>query len=104
MIGSSTNWLLLSLILMAANLPWFSNKLLYVIPVHKDSNKRQSKHLGWCLLELILLYFMIGSVALYAEKATFGQISHQDWEFYAITACLFIVFSFPGFVYKALWK
>jgi len=41
---------------------------------------------------------------MYTEKATFGQIAHQDWEFYAVTSCLFIVFAFPGFVYKVLWK
>ena len=52
---------------------------------------------------LTLLYFLAGAVALYAEYATLGQISPQGWEFYAVTACLFLVFSFPGFVYKVLW-
>ena len=102
--GLSTIWILLGLILLAANLPWFSNKLFYVIPVNKNANIAQAKNLGWCLLELIVLYFLIGGVAIYTEKATFGQIAHQDWEFYAVTSCLFIVFAFPGFVYKVLWK
>ncbi len=102
--GVNTTWVLLGLILLAANLPWFSNKVFYVIPVNKSANKLQAKNLGWCLLEIIVLYFVIGSVALYTEKATFGQIAHQDWEFYAVTSCLFIVFSFPGFVYRVLWK
>ena len=102
--STNTTWILLGLILLAANLTRFSNKLFYVIPVNKQTNKPQTKNLGWCLLELVVLYFVLGGVALYTEKATFGQIAHQDWEFYAITSCLFIVFSFPGFVYKALWK
>ncbi|OIQ92800.1 hypothetical protein GALL_252420 [mine drainage metagenome] len=97
--GLGTTWLLFGLIFFAANLPWFSNKLFYIVPV-----KHTPKNLGWCLFELIVLYFLIGGVALYAEFATFGQIAHQDWEFYAITACMFIVFAFPGFVYKVLWK
>jgi hypothetical protein len=33
-----------------------------------------------------------------------GQLAPQDWEFYAVTRCLFLVFAFPGFVYKVLWK
>lgn len=97
--GLNTTWLLFGLIFLAANLPWFSNKLFYIVPV-----KHAPKNLGWCMFELIALYFFAGAVALYAEFATFGQVAHQDWEFYAITACMFIVFAFPGFVYKALWK
>lgn len=84
---------------MAANLPWFSNRVFYLIPL-----KRQEKNIGWCLLELVILYFIAGAVAHYAEYATFGQISPQSWEFYAVTACLFLVLSFPGFVYKFLWR
>ncbi|MEO7344520.1 MAG: DUF2818 family protein, partial [Methylotenera sp.] len=87
----NTTWILLGVVFFAANLPWFSNKLLYVIPV-----KHTPKNLAWCLLELIVLYFLVGAVALYAENATFGQIAPQDWEFYAVTGCLFLVFAFPG--------
>jgi uncharacterized membrane protein len=58
----------------------------------------------WCLLELVALYFVIGAVAFYTERATMGQVAEQNWEFYAITASLFIVLSFPGFVYKYFWQ
>lgn len=94
-----TTTVLLLLVLLAANLPWFSNNFFYLIPL-----KNNHKHMAWCLLELILLYFIMGGVAIYAEQATLGQVSPQGWEFYAVTACLFLVFSFPGFVYKALWR
>lgn len=94
-----TNWILLALAIVAANLPWFSNKLFYVVPL-----KRSPKNLGYCLLELIVLYFFMGALAYYAEFATLGQTAPQGWEFYAVTACLFLVFAFPGFVYKVLWK
>lgn len=93
------NVLLLGLAFLAANLPWFSSRFLYLIPL-----KSEQKNIGWCLLELSLLYFIAGAVTLYAEFATFGQIAPQGWEFYAVTACLFLVFSFPGFVYKFLWR
>jgi hypothetical protein len=102
-----TNWILFGLVFFAANLPWSSNKLFYLITVKQNSENApnsQGKNLGWCLFELIVLYFLVGAVALYAEYATLGQITPQDWEFYAVTSCLFLVFAFPGFVYKVLWK
>jgi len=45
----STIWILLLLALLAANLPWFSERLFYVIPLAK-----KTKAIGWCLLELIV--------------------------------------------------
>jgi len=94
-----TNTVLLLLIFLVANLPWFSNRLFYVIPL-----KRQPKTLAWCLLELVVLYFIMGAVAFYTERATMGQVADQNWEFYAVTASFFVVLAFPGFVYKYFWQ
>jgi len=94
-----TNLVLLLLALFFANAPWFTDRLFYLIPI-----KSQPKGIFWCLLELIVLYFVYGAIAMYAEKATMGQISPQKWEFYTITFCLFLVFAFPGFVYRYFWK
>jgi len=94
-----TNLVLLLLIFLVANLPWFSNRLFYVIPL-----KRYPKSFAWCLFELVVLYFVMGAVAFYTERATMGQAANQNWEFYAITASLFVVFAFPGFVYKYFWQ
>jgi uncharacterized membrane protein YhdT len=99
-----TNWILVGLIFFAANLPWFSNKLFYVLPIKAKGIVQANKNIAWCLLELFVLYFVVGAIAMYAEQSTFGLVSAQDWEFYAVTGCLFLVFAFPGFVYKMLWK
>ncbi|HEU4708035.1 MAG TPA: DUF2818 family protein [Methylophilaceae bacterium] len=96
---ATVHLILLLLAILAANLPWFSERLFYLIPLRK-----QPKSLGWCLLELIILYFVMGGIAFFAERATMGQIAPQAWGFYVITACLFLVFAFPGFVYRYLWK
>jgi uncharacterized membrane protein len=93
-----TNLALLLLALVFANSPWFSARLFFLIPV-----KQQPKNVAWCLFELVVLYFVLGVIARYAEHATIGQIAPQKWEFYAITACLFLVLAFPGFVYRFLW-
>jgi len=94
-----TNIVLLLLALLAANLPWFSERLFYVIPL-----KQKTKSVAWCVLELVVLYFIMGAIAFYAEKSTMGEIAPQKWEFYAVTACMFLVFAFPGFVYRFFWK
>lgn len=94
-----TTLVLLLLAFLVANLPWFTNRLFYVVPL-----KHQPKALGWCVLELVVLYFVMGAVAFYTERSTMGQVFNQNWEFYAVTASLFIVFAFPGFVYKYFWQ
>lgn len=91
--------LVLMLAFIAANLPWLSNKLFYCFPI-----KRNDKHLGWCMLELMVFYCLVGAIAMYAENVGFGQVASQGWEFYAVTMSLFVVFAFPGFVYRILWK
>lgn len=90
--------ILLLLALLAANLPWFSERLFYVISL------KNGKHAGWRLLELVVLYFALGGIARLAEGKTQGQVAIQHWEFYAVTACLFLVFTVPGFVYRYLWR
>jgi hypothetical protein len=50
------------------------------------------------------LYFILGFIIRYAEHAKMGQVAPQKWEFYAITACLFLVLAFPGFIYRFFWK
>nr|WP_205763765.1 MULTISPECIES: DUF2818 family protein [unclassified Acidovorax] len=80
----------------AANLPFFNHRVLAVGPV-----LRPRKALAVRLLEMLLLYFVVGAFALLLEKRA-GQIAPQGWEFYAITGTLFITLAFPGFVYRYL--
>ncbi len=89
--------ILLLFSVLAANLPWFSERLFYVIPL-------KHKHFGWHLLELVVLYFVVGGIARLVEHKVMGQAASQHWEFYATTACLFLVFAFPGFVWRYFWR
>jgi len=47
--------------------------------------------------------FRGGGIARLLE-GKLGDIQHQDWEFYAVNASLFVVFAYPGFVYRYLWR
>lgn len=91
-------WLVILAALVAANLPFFSQRLLLLGP---RASAQRSKSLGLRLLELLLLYLLVGGLALLLERRA-GQISPQGWEFYAVTAALFLTLAFPGFVYRYL--
>ena len=86
---------LVLLALLAANLPFLSQRLLVLGP------RREPKPLAWRLLELVLLYLAVGGIGLMLEKNA-GQIAPQGWEFYAVTAAMFLTLAFPGFVYRYL--
>ncbi|MBM3387631.1 MAG: DUF2818 family protein [Betaproteobacteria bacterium] len=87
--------LVLVLALLAANLPFLSQRVLLLGPL------RAPKSLAWRLLEWLLMYLVVGAMALAFEKQA-GQIAPQGWEFYAVTAAMFLTLAFPGFVYRYL--
>lgn len=97
--SSLAPWLVILLALLAANLPFLNDQLFGFIPVRADASGRKS--LWWRLLELIVLYFAVGGIARLLE-ANAGNAFDQTWEFYTITAFLFLVFAFPGFVFRYL--
>ncbi len=91
-------WLVILAALVAANLPFFSQRMLLLGP--RAASTRQ-KPLALRLLEMLLLYLLVGGLALVLERRA-GQISPQGWEFYAVTGALFLTLAFPGFVYRYL--
>ncbi len=90
-------WLVVFMALVGANLPFVTDRVFALIPA------KRSKTLWVRLAELVVLYFVVGGVALLLEQAV-GQIYPQRWEFYATTAALFLTLAFPGFVFRYLRK
>ena len=90
--------LLLIIAFIAANLPFLVERILFV-------KRPASGHKGfaWRLLELVMLFFVVGAIA-WALESNFGNVHKQNWEFYAVNASLFAVFAYPGFVYRYLWR
>jgi hypothetical protein len=88
-------WLVLGAALVAANLPFFNERVLLVGP------RRAHKALGWRLLELLLLWGLTLGLG-FALEAREGQRHPQGWEFYAAALCLFVTLAFPGFVWRYL--
>ncbi|MDD0840841.1 DUF2818 family protein [Curvibacter sp. HBC61] len=90
-------WLVILAALVAANLPFINHRLLAVVPL------RGPKSIWLRALELVFFYALAGALGRLLEQQA-GQIAPQRWEFYAITATLFLTFAFPGFVYRYLLK
>ncbi len=95
---SASVWLVLLLAVALANLPFVNERLLAVIPFRGGF-----KPLVVRFAELVLYYFVVGGVGLLFERRL-GQIAPQGWEFYAVTAALFVVLAFPGFTWRYLLK
>lgn len=96
---SASVWIVLLLALLAANLPFSNERVLAVIPWRAAPGKPLAVRFA----ELVLLYFIVGGVGLLFERRL-GQIAPQGWEFYAVTAALFVVLAFPGFTWRYLLK
>lgn len=87
-------WLVLALAFVAANLPFINDRWMAVWPARVGA-----KTLWLRMGELLLWYVAVGAVG-FAFEGHFGQVHYQGWEFYTITASMFLTFAFPGFVYQ----
>lgn len=86
---------LLGLLLVLANLPFLSARVLGLGP------RRPQRPFSARLLELLLLGSLWLLLALAAE-GRLGQRHPQGWAFYAVLLCLLLTFAFPGFVWRYL--
>lgn len=91
-------WLVIVMALVAANLPFINDRWAIVGRMADGSKPFWAR-----ALELCVLYFGVGAIALLLEKRA-GQITPQGWEFYAVTGALFVTLAFPGFVYRYLMR
>jgi hypothetical protein len=88
-------WMVLVAAVIAANVPFFNERLLLVGP------RREPKAFAWRLLELLLLGSSVLGLGT-ALEASLGQRAPQEWQFFAGFACLFLTLGFPGFVWRYL--
>ncbi len=96
--ASLSSWFVIGLAIAAANLPFVNERLFAVVPL-----RAAQKSFWWRLLELFVLYLLVGAVGMLLESRI-GTAFPQAWGFYAVTGCLFIVLGFPGFAYRYLRK
>lgn len=98
--STSYVYLFVALAFIAANLPWLTERVVGLVPLANYPVKPV-----WLrLLEWVILYLVLGGIALGFESKLNGQIHPQDWEFYVVTLCIFFVLSVPGFIYQYQFK
>lgn len=87
-------WLLLVTAMILSNIPWIlSNRLFLFINV---PNKSFSVN----MIEWVTYFGMTGAFAYLLESKSMGHVQPQQWEFYVITLFMFMIFAFPGFIYR----
>ncbi|MBS3786497.1 MAG: DUF2818 family protein [Gammaproteobacteria bacterium] len=86
--------LLMLAALIAANLPW-STERIGLIWEPASGKKSEWIRLG----EWFALFALVGLAGAGLEYRSQGQLQPQGWEFWVIALCLFAVFSLPGFIY-----
>jgi len=87
-------WVFILLAIVAANLPWLSDRVFLIF------SPRGERKSAWLrLLEWLVLYAAFLALGFGLERMVNGEVYKQDWEFYVVTALLFLVFAIPGFVY-----
>lgn len=92
---TALSWLFLAVAFVLANLPWLSGRVLFIFP-GKDTGKST-----WiCLGEWLLLFVFTGLLAAGLEHRATGDIYEKGWEFYSVGFIIFLVFAFPGIVYR----
>ena len=93
---STASWLVILLMALAANVPFFTESVFGVFGF-----KQAEKSFPIRLLELVVLYFLMLVIAHGLESMA-GNAFPQGWQFYTVTGCLMLVLAFPGFVWRHL--
>lgn len=88
---------LLVVAILLANLPFVSDRVLGVVA------RRHAKPAVLRFGELFACYAITLLLARFVESR-FVPPAPQGWEFYGVTACLFIVLAYPGFVWRYLMR
>lgn len=90
----SAVWLLLTTAIVLANIPWIFENRLFVFLVVKVKS-------FWInLAEWFLYFILMGIISFLLELKVMGHVKEQEWEFYVVGLFMFMIFSFPGFIYR----
>ncbi len=92
----SAAWLVILMMVLAANFPFFTESLFGVIRL-----KWADKPFAVRLFELLVWYLVLIGIAHGLESMA-GNAFPQGWQFYTVTLCLMLVLAFPGFVWRHL--
>ena len=87
-------WLILVTAIVFANIPFLMNNRLFLFI------KVPHKSFVVNLIEWFVYFLITGLFAYLLENKAMGNVAPQDWEFYAVVFFMFMIFAFPGFIYR----
>lgn len=87
-------WILLLTGFVLANMPFIMNTRLFLFI------KVSHKSFAVSFAELLVYFAITGLFAYLLENKSMGHTAPQEWEFYTITFFMFLIFAFPGFIYR----
>lgn len=93
---TASMYILIVLALVFANLPFLMPRWFGVIGVGKKNILHHLAELAAGFALMALLSYLLESRA--------GSVYPKIWEFFVITACLYLVAAFPGFVWRYFWQ
>lgn len=85
---------LLLVALVAANLPWLTERVFFIRQPPAGGKPEWVRLLEWALM-----FAVVGLLAAGLEYRAIGEIYQQDWEFWVVNLCLFAIMALPGFIY-----
>ncbi|MDO5667844.1 MAG: DUF2818 family protein [Alcaligenaceae bacterium] len=77
--------------------------ILFALPVLTVSKQVPVKIFAVRIFELLGFFFFVGGIGFVIE-GFYANAHSQQWQFYAIALCLYIVLAYPGFVFRHLYK
>ena len=84
-------------------LAFVASIILFALPVFTVSKQVPVKIFAVRLFELLAFFFFTGGVG-FAIESFYANAHPQQWQFYAVALCLYIVLAYPGFVIRHLFK
>ncbi|MFM2344819.1 MAG: hypothetical protein RLZZ210_1431 [Pseudomonadota bacterium] len=78
--------------ILLANLPFIINISIF--------NKIKSIRLIiWLAFYISLIFF-----SFFLENQQYGNVYKKEWDFYAITFCIYIILGYPSIIWQYLYK
>ncbi len=93
---------LIALMVVAANIPFVSERVLGIF-TWKRGGQPAVKSFWLRFLEVLVFYGVVIAIG-FAFEAQLGNRFVQTWEFFAITLGVFLVCAYPGFVWRYLMR
>lgn len=93
-IDLAINLLIITAIILA-NLPWIMARHLFLF-----FSLKKEKPFLLALFEMSVYFLITVLLGYLLEGKTMGNHTAQGWEFWTTVTFLFIIFAFPGFIYR----